>query len=158
MINRELYELLEPGVRALGFELLTVEMTGQGSSSIVRIYIDGPNGITVDDCARVSGQVSAILDVEDPIPNRYTLEVSSPGFDRPLSKPSHFAAVIGRRVKLQTSAQVLGRRRFSGLLTGANENELTIDVDGSTYTVPMNHILKARLVPEYGTSENRASN
>ena len=82
-------ELLQPGAQALGYELVAVEMSG-GDTSILRIYIDTPNGVTVQDCAKASRQFSAILDVEDPISNRYTLEVSSPGMDRPLAKPLHF--------------------------------------------------------------------
>lgn len=154
LINKELYELLEPGVRALGFEMLTVELTGQGDASILRVYIDGPDGITVDDCARVSDQVSAILDVEDPIPSRYRLEVSSPGFDRPLCKLSHFEAVMGSKVKLQTTVKISGRRRFSGTLIGVNEEEVSLDIDGSTHTVPMDHILKARQVPDFEATQS----
>lgn len=150
MVDKELCELLEPGVRALGFEMLTVETTGQGNSSVLRVYIDGPEGITVDDCARVSDQVSAILDVEDPLPYRYTLEVSSPGPDRPLCRLSHFEAVVGQRVKVRTTVQVDGRMRFTGTLTGATAEVVTLDVDGQVHTVPMDNILKARLVPGSG--------
>ncbi len=147
MIDTELYELLEPGVRALGFEMLTVETTGQGNSSVLRIYIDNPAGITVDDCARVSDQVSAILDVEDPISDRYRLEVSSPGFDRPLCRLSHFESVVGQKVRIRTTVALAGRTRFTGTLTGATAEVVTLEIDGQVQAVPMDNILKARLVP-----------
>ena len=150
MVDKELYELLEPGVRALGFEMLTVETTGQGNSSVLRVYIDSPEGITVEDCARVSDQVSAILDVEDPLPNRYTLEVSSPGFDRPLCRLNHFEAVVGHKVKVRTTVQVDGRMRFTGTLTGVTAEIVTLDIDGQVHAVPMDNILKARLVAGSG--------
>jgi len=150
LVDKELYELLEPGVRALGFEMLTVETTGQGNSSVLRVYIDSPEGITVEDCARVSDQVSAILDVEDPLPNRYTLEVSSPGFDRPLCRLNHFEAVVGHKVKVRTTVQVDGRMRFTGTLTGVTAEIVTLDIDGQVHAVPMDNILKARLVAGSG--------
>ena len=147
MIDSELYELLEPGVKALGFEMLTVEKTGQGSSSVLRVYIDNPEGITVDDCARVSDQVSAILDIEDPIADRYSLEVSSPGFDRPLCRLAHFEAVVGQKIRIQTTLQISGRKRFTGILSGVTAEALTLDIDGEVHVVPMDNILKARLAP-----------
>ena len=150
MVDKELYELLEPGVRALGFEMLTVETTGQGNSSVLRVYIDSPEGITVEDCARVSDQVSAILDVEDPLPNRYTLEVSSPGFDRPLCRLSHFEAVVGHKVKVRTTVQIDGRMRFTGTLTGVTAEVVTLNIDGQVHALPMDNILKARLVAGSG--------
>ncbi len=151
MTHTELHKLLEPGARALGFEILAVELSGRGSNMVLRVYIDGPDGVTVDDCAKVSHQLSAILDVEYPIPDAYTLEVSSPGLDRPLSKRTHFEAVVGQQVKIQTHGYVQGRRRFTGLLTGVGDNTLTIDVDGEAYELPWSEIGKARLVPDFGT-------
>lgn len=144
-----LHDLLEPGARALGFEILAVEKSGRGSSTVLRVYIDGPQGVTVDDCADVSRQLSAILDVEDPIPDHYTLEVSSPGLDRPLSKRQHFEAVLGERVKLKTHRLVEGRRRFDGQLQAVDEDSVTVDVDGEAYRLAFGDIAKARLVPDY---------
>jgi len=153
MTHTELHKLLEPGARALGFEILTVELSGRGSGTILRVYIDGPDGVTLDDCANVSHQLSAILDVEDPIPDAYTLEVSSPGLDRPLSKRSHFEAVLGQQVKIQTHGYIQGRRKFTGLLTNVSDKALTVEVDGETYELPWADIGKARLVPDYGATK-----
>lgn len=144
-----LHDLLEPGARALGFEILAVEKSGRGRSTVLRVYIDGPDGVTVDDCANVSRQLSAILDVEDPIPDHYRLEVSSPGLDRPLSKREHFEAVVGERVKLKTHNLVEGRRRFDGLLQAVDGDSVTVDVDGEVYRLAFSDIAKARLVPDY---------
>jgi ribosome maturation factor RimP len=158
LIDKALYELLEPGVRAMGYELVTVEMTGRGRSSLLRVYIDSPQGITVDDCARVSGQVSAILDVEDPIPDHYTLEVSSPGMDRPLCKLDHFRAVIGQRIKIRTSSPVCNRRGFTGTLAGVAQEGVSLDVDGERYDIPMSVIVRARLVPDFGAAGSGLNN
>jgi len=128
-------ELLQPGAQALGYELVAVELSG-GDTSIVRIYIDTPNGITVDDCAKASRQFSAILDVEDPISNRYTLEVSSPGMDRPLAKPEHFQQVIGQDVKIKMITLINGRRRFTGELIEANNQFAVVEVDGEQTELP----------------------
>ena len=142
----------------MGYEMLTVEMTGRGNASILRVYIDSPEGITVEDCARVSDQVSAILDVEDPIPEHYTLEVSSPGFDRPLCRREHFEAVVGQQVKIRTSVPVSGRKGFTGTLAGVTPDGVTLNVDGELYAVPMDDIFKARLVPEFPAESGRVKN
>lgn len=141
-------ELLQPGAEALGYELVAVEMSG-GDTSIVRIYIDSPNGITVDDCAKASRQFSAILDVEDPISNRYTLEVSSPGMDRPLAKPLHFKAVVGQDVKIKLVSLINGRRRFTGELVEATDEFAVVEVDGEQTELPYSEMERARLVPVY---------
>ena len=112
-------ELLQPGAETLGYELVAVELSG-GDTSIVRVYIDSPNGVTVTDCSKASRQFSAILDVADPIANRYTFEVSSPGMDRPLAKPEHFKKVVGSDVKIKMTVLVNGRRRCTGKLVEAN--------------------------------------
>lgn len=140
--------LLQPGAEALGYELVAVELSG-GDTSIVRIYIDAPDGITVTDCAKASRQFSAILDVEDPISNRYTLEVSSPGLDRPLAKPEHFIAVVGSEVKIKMATLVNGRRRFTGELVEATEEFAVVEVDGEQTELLYNEMDRARLVPVY---------
>ena len=141
-------ELLLPGAETLGLELVAVELSG-GDTSIVRIYIDTPNGITVDDCARASRQFSAILDVEDPISNKYTLEVSSPGMDRPLAKPVHFKAVVGQDVKIKMATLVDGRRRFTGELVEATEEFAVVEVDGEQSELPYSDMDRARLIAVY---------
>ncbi len=146
-IEAELERLLEPGVRALGLELWMLELVGSGHNMVLRVYIDGPDGITLDDCAAVSGQLSAILDVEDPIQGHYNLEVSSPGLDRPLAKPAHFASVIGEQVKVHLHTPVDTRRRFTGRVLAVGDDALSIEVDGETIELPFVNIQKARLVP-----------
>lgn len=150
MVTRtDLQELLEPGAAALGFEVLAVEVTGASGGGVLRVYIDGPEGVTIDDCARASQQFSAILDVEDPIEGKYTLEVSSPGLDRPLTKATHFQAVVGQEVRLNTSVPVQGRKRFRGELRDADSEGLEVIVDGESYRIPLASVAKARLVPDY---------
>ena len=146
----DLQDLLEPGAQALGFEVLAVEISGGPGQAVLRVYIDGPEGVTVDDCARASHQFSAILDVEDPIPGQYTLEVSSPGLDRPLTKARHFQAVVGRQIRVQTDVAVEGRKRFRGRLNDADSERLEMIIDGETYRIPLSRVAKARLVPEHG--------
>jgi len=141
-------ELLLPGADALGYELVAVELSG-GETSIVRIYIDAPNGVSVEDCAKASRQFSAILDVEDPISNRYTLEVSSPGMDRPLAKPIHFRAVVGQDVKIKMATLVNGRRRFTGELVEATNEYAVVEVDGEQTELPYVDMDRARLIPIY---------
>jgi ribosome maturation factor RimP len=141
-------ELLKPGAEALGYELVAVELSG-GDVSIVRVYIDGPNGVTVTDCAKASRQFSAIMDVEDPISNRYTLEVSSPGLDRPLAKPAHFIEVVGNDVKIKMATLVDGRRRFTGTLVEANDEFAVVEVDGEQTELLYTEMDRARLVPVY---------
>lgn len=141
-------QLLEPGARALGFELLAVELFNAGRSSVLRVFIDGPDGVTLDDCSAVSRQLGAILDVEDPLSGHYTLEVSSPGLDRPLTKPEHFRRFVGHKVKVQLTVARDGRRRFSGVLRDADDAGVRIEVEGATVAAPYTDIEKARLVPE----------
>lgn len=149
----ELTELLSPSVTAMGFELVAVELIGSGSDRVLRVYIDRPEGIVVDDCADVSRQVSAVLDVEDPIPGSYTLEVSSPGLDRPLVKPADFERFTGHLVKVRTREPVLGRKNFTGLLTEATGDYVVVEVDGEPYELDLGIIDRARLVPELNTTK-----
>lgn len=145
-------ELLQPGAEALGYELVAVELTG-GDISIVRVFIDTPNGVTVDDCSKASRQFSAILDVEDPISNQYTLEVSSPGMDRPLAKPEHFKKVVGGDVKIKMATLVDGRRRFTGELVEATDEFAVVEVDGEQTELPYQDMDRARVVPVYDFDE-----
>jgi ribosome maturation factor RimP len=116
---------------------------------VLTVYIDRPKGITVDDCERVSREVAAVLDVEDPIPGHYSLEVSSPGLDRPLFTLEQFQRFNGEVVQLSVFAPVGGRRRFKGRILGAGDGKLRLDQDGAEVVLEMGNIAKARLVPDY---------
>ena len=141
--------MLEPGVKALGFELVDTELSGGAGQAVLRVYIDHPRGINVDDCARVSRQLSAILDVEDPIAGHYMLEVSSPGLDRPLVMRADFERYRGETVKIKTHEPIMGRRNFTGRLAAIEGERVTVDVDGESYDLPLAGIQRARLVPKF---------
>ncbi len=142
-----LTEMLSPAVAACGYELWGIEFFPQGKRSVLRIYIDGPEGVTVEGCALVSHQASGILDVEDPIAGEYTLEVSSPGWDRPLFRPEHYARYVGQEVLVRLVAPLQGRRRFKGVLNSAAEDALTLMVEGQEIVVPFAQVDKGNLVP-----------
>ena len=144
----ELRFLLEPKVEALGYELVHVTMAGS-ANRMLRMYIDAPGGITVDDCERVSRHVSDLLDVEEPIHGKYTLEISSPGLDRPLVKPEHFEHVQGRDVFIRMQGLHLGRRNFRGSLLDAGRKAVLVQVDGEPYELPYSDMEKANLVSEF---------
>jgi ribosome maturation factor RimP len=143
----ELIRLLQPAVEALGYELVEIEYLGTGDGGLVRVYIDTPRGVGLEDCERVSHAVSSVLDVEDPVPGHYRLEVSSPGLDRVLRTPEHFARFVGNRVKVQLALPIDGRRRFTGALVEAGDEGVTLEVDGSRVLLAYQQIQKARLVP-----------
>ncbi len=130
---QQIQQFIEPAVIALGYELWGIDYIPQGQQSTLRIYIDSPNGVTVDDCAAVSHQASGILDVEDVIQSRYTLEVSSPGAERPLKRLEDFVRFSGKKVRVKLSEPVDNQRVFCGLLTGVDKknNKITLAVDGS---------------------------
>jgi ribosome maturation factor RimP len=145
-----LRNLLQPGVEALGFELVDVELAGGSGSPTLRVYIDSPHGITVDDCADVSRQISAILDVEDPIPGSYTLEVSSPGLDRPLVTLEDFRKRVGQTVKVRLGRpDAVGRRNFSGELLEVRADGIVVAVDNEQFELAFAAIERARLVPKF---------
>jgi len=139
-------DLLRPTVEALGLELWGIEHLSRGRSSLLRIYIDNQEGITIDDCERVSRQVSGILDVEDPLSGEYTLEVSSPGLDRPLFNFEHYGRFIGEIVNLRLRAPIDGRRKFKGVLEKAETDQITLTVDGELVHIPFLQIEKANIV------------
>lgn len=145
----KLTEMLRPAAEALGYEFLGLEYIGQGKHTVLRLYIDHENGINVDDCASVSHQASGILEVEDPIANQYTLEVSSPGMERPLFTLAHFQDYIGKQVNLRCHVGVDGRRKFKGQLTAIENEILTLLVDGQKYDIDFQDIDKANLVAEF---------
>lgn len=132
----------------MGYELLGIEHLSQGRRSLVRIYIDSDQGITLDDCEAVSHQVSGMLDVEDPIRGQYALEISSPGLDRPLFKREHYEQYVGNRVRIRMALPIEGRRKFAGILAGVREDKVIVIDDEVEYELPLSGIDKANLVPE----------
>jgi ribosome maturation factor RimP len=145
----ELQRLLAPVVAALGFEMWGIELSTRPRHSLLRIYIDGPEGITVDDCAAVSRQVSATLDVADPIQGAYTLEVSSPGLDRPLFHPEQFERFAGQRVKVALAHLVSGRRNLAGVLASVDADGIVVALgEEQSMRVPWGSIRRANLVVE----------
>jgi len=144
----QLEALLSPVVVSLGYEFVGMEYLPQGKHSLLRLYIDKPDGITVDDCSTVSHQVSGVLEVEDPISGHYVLEVSSPGLDRPLFKFEDFERFSGHNVQIKLQIPLDGRRNFKGLLQGVQADGQLVDVeiDEALISLPWDRIEKARLV------------
>jgi len=147
MTGDELRQLLEPAIERLGYELSDLEAKLGGGSGVVRVFIDQPEGIDLDDCEKVSLAVSALLDVEDPLPGQYNLEVSSPGLDRKLTKIEHFQRFTGESVKVQMRFSIEGRKRFKGTLVSSNDENIVVEVDGESHSLPIATIDTARLVP-----------
>lgn len=150
-MNREaqIAELLRPTIEALGSELWGIEYLTQGKYSTLRIFIEKEDGVGIDDCEQVSRQVSALMDVEDPIGSAYTLEVSSPGLDRLLFEKQHFEAYIGSLVKIKLRMNYEGRRNFKGRLTAVEDDEIVIRQDQDEFVFPLETLDKAQVVPEF---------
>ena len=144
--EHKLTDMLRPAVEEVGKELLGIEYISAGNNSVLRLFIDHENGIDVDDCAEVSRQVGAILDVEDPISSEFNLEVSSPGLDRPLFDKPHYEAVIGEIIEVKISIPLNGRRKFKGCLVAVENDTLVVTVDGEDYDLVLSNIIKAHLV------------
>tara|TARA_R110002096_G_scaffold46543_3_gene124225 strand:+ start:1633 stop:2094 length:462 start_codon:yes stop_codon:yes gene_type:complete len=138
--------LFEPIVQGLGFDLWGVQLRSSENHALVKIFIDHKDGISVDNCSEVSHQVSGILDVEDPISVAYTLEVSSPGLDRPLMKREHFEKYLGEEIKVRLGWAVQERRNFLGQLTKIDEENITMTVDGDLVEFPFNAVKRANLI------------
>lgn len=143
-----LRRLIEPAVTVLGYDLVGIRCWPQSGKTLVRVYIDSEEGISVSDCERASHQISGVLDVYDPIPGHYTLEVSSPGLNRPLFVASDFERFKGRRIAVKLDTPLHGRRNFSGVLLGCREGVVRIHADGFEHSLPLEQIGTARLVPE----------
>lgn len=141
-------KLLEPAIERLGYELVDIELKLGGRDGMLRVYLDKADGVDIEDCETVSHQVSAILDVEDPLSGHYTLEVSSPGLDRTLTKPAHFERFMGEDVRVKLRFPLEGRRNFKGALKSADEKQIEIEVDGQSHSLPLTTIESARLVPQ----------
>jgi ribosome maturation factor RimP len=156
MLRDELGDLLGPVVAGLGYELWETEYLPRAGGGLLRLYIDSPAGITVDDCERVSRAVSDTLDAADPIAARYTLEVSSPGLDRVLRTRAHFERFAGERVRLEMMQPIDGRKRFVGRLAQVGEGEVVLEAEGGKVTLPIEDIHRARLAPEVSVGSGRA--
>lgn len=141
-------EIVEPVVVAAGYELVHLELVGNRRHLVLRLYVDRPGGVTVDDCALVSERVGVVLDVEDPIAHRYTLEVCSPGIERGLYKKSDYQRFAGREVKIETWEPIEGRRHFYGELMGIGADDVVTlreRVLQREIAIPHSTIRKARL-------------
>ncbi|MFO1402077.1 MAG: ribosome maturation factor RimP [Steroidobacteraceae bacterium] len=154
-VRDKLIGLAEPLAEQLGYELVDLEYVPGRAHALVRIFIDRAEGVGIEDCERVSHEVSALFDVNDPVPTAYTLEVSSPGLDRVLRKPAHFARFVGQRVWVELVAPREGRRRYTGTLTAADAAGVELNVDGVAVALPHVEIGRARLVPEWPQAAGR---
>jgi ribosome maturation factor RimP len=147
-LREQLMALAEPLLGQLGYELTDLEYAPGRARSLLRVFIDKPGGVGLDDCERVSHELSALLDVEDPISTAYTLEVSSPGLDRVLRTPAHFARFIGDRIWVELKVARDGRRRYTGQLVASDGQGVELNVDGAMVRVPFEEINRARLAPQ----------
>ncbi len=148
-LEQTLTQMLTPPVEALGFEMVGIEFVRAGKHSILRVFIDHEKGIDVDDCADVSHQVSAVLDVEDPINTEYNLEVSSPGMDRPLFTEAHYERFVGEIISIRLSVPMDNRRNFKGTLLNCENGQISVEVDGETFLIAIANIDKGNLVPTF---------
>lgn len=146
-LREKLIALTEPLLEQLGYELVDLEYAPGRAHAVLRVFIDRPEGVGLDDCERASHELSALLDVEDPVPVGYTLEVSSPGLDRVLRTPAHFQRFVGERVWLELRIARAGRRRYTGRLEALTSEGIELNVDGATVRVPFTEIGRARLAP-----------
>jgi ribosome maturation factor RimP len=144
-----LHDMIAPIVASLGCELWGLEYLTQGRYTTLRIFIDAPAGVSLEDCEKVSRQISSVMDVEDPIDGEYTLEVSSPGMDRPLYTPTHYARYVGETVNLRLRMPRDGRRRFKGEIVKVEGEDVAVNVEGKEILLPVDAIDKANIVPRY---------
>ncbi len=148
-LEQRLTQMLAPSVEDLGYDLVGIEYMRAGKHSTLRVYIDKEHGIVVDDCAVVSRQISALLDVEDPINNEYTLEVSSPGLERPLFNAQQYEFFIGENVKVQLSMPSQNRRKWQGIIDSVNGEIICLNVNGSLEHFALSNIQKANIIPKF---------
>lgn len=159
---QKLWLLAEPYVRDAGFDLVEVQYGREQAGWVLRLFIDalpGMEGVSHTDCERVSRDVSAALDVADPIPNAYQLEVSSPGLDRPLRREQDFARFAGQsaRIRMAEDGGVEGRRNFAGTIKAAKDGRVEIECDGRSYQLPIEDIAKANLIPDWEAEFHRSA-
>ena len=147
MTSEELVALLGPAVEGLGYELSDLEVRIGSRDGLLRVFIDKPEGIGLEDCEIVNRQISTLLDVENPLPGNYVLEVSSPGLDRRLTKVEHFKRFMGNDIRVKLRFPLEGRKNFRGALRAADEENIEVEVDGKLHSLPIATIESARLVP-----------
>lgn len=147
MLENKLVHLLRPIVEEMGYELWGC-IYHQGKHALLRVYIDSPNGIGIEDCQQVSRAISAALDVEDPIPGHYSLEISSPGIPRPLFYVWQFQRYIGHPIQIKLFQPYEGKRNYMGTVHSVDENELILIIDGLQKQFPVSNIVKANLTVE----------
>lgn len=143
--TEKLSHMLQPAIEVLDLELWGIEYLTKGRSALLRVYIDSEEGVTIDDCEKVSRQISAILDVEDPISGEYTLEVSSPGLDRPLFTAEQYAAYVGEVINVRLNSPIDGRRKFKGVLNSADPKTIVMTVDNQPVEILFSQIEKANV-------------
>lgn len=141
--------MIKPVVTDLGYELWHLESVGAGRNSVLRVYIESPQGIAVEDCEKVSREVSALLDVEDASSGQYQLEISSPGLDRPLVTGAHFSRFVGERARITLYAPIEGRRKLRGTILAVHGDTVDLGGDDQTYSVATGDMAKARLEPVF---------
>jgi len=146
--SSQIWDVVEPVVGSMGYEMVGAVIGGKPGDRILRVYIDTPAGVTVDDCEAVSHQLSAVLDVEDPIGEPYVLEISSPGVDRPLFREADYVQYVGEQAFVRTLEPIEGRRRFKGLLCGIESGAVVIEVDGQAWRLPIEVVEEAHLIGE----------
>ncbi len=155
--EQQIETLVTPSIESLGCKLWGVQYLAQGKHSLLRIYIEKTEGgISVEECARVSRQVGELLDVEATISSAYTLEVSSPGLDRPLLCPAHYRAVIGEVIDLRLNYPFEGRKKFVGQLVGVDNDEAIVQIGTEEFLLPIETVQKARVVPQFDKTDLRA--
>lgn len=148
-IIEEVRELLDPILEEMGFELVDVEYLTERGRWVLRVYLDKEGGITLDDCAEVSRELGALIDVKDFIPHQYVLEVSSPGLNRPLRKEKDFAGAVGKKIKVKTVVPINGRQNFTGYLQDFQEGKLYLEIDEGLVPISTHDVKRANLVYEF---------
>ena len=143
--EKSLLSALEPRAASEGVEIVTLEIVGSKKAPTIRVYIDAAGGISFDELARTQAWVGDVMDELDPFPGAYMLEVSSPGIDRPLRTPEHFARVAGETAVVKTAAPLDGRSAFTGTIAGVADGVVELDVDGTAFRIPVSDIKRAHL-------------
>jgi ribosome maturation factor RimP len=159
VLSTNVTDLIEQTITGLGYEFVGAEMVSQRNTKLLRIYIDGIDGVVIDDCVIVSNQLSGVLDVEDPIKGQYQLEVSSPGMERPLFRIEDYQRFQGHKALLELYEALDGRRNVKGVLEGVQGNSVLINtaLDNEQIELPFSSIRKARLIAEYDMSRKKGS-